>query len=180
MRQRLEYEVRHVEHGRLEELLQHMARHGWRLHSILAATSYDVKCIFERERSAQHLTKKIAIKFYPGETDMNDVTLLVGQSTTGTIVPLEADGVTVTPGATVSHASFSLSDPSVSVVDNGDGTVTITGVAPSTGPVSGTAQANVADQDGATGTFTQAFTVTVNPAPTGLTASIGVDFSTPA
>lgn len=95
-------------------------------------------------------------------------------------MPLEADGVTPTPGATVSHAAFTLSDPSVEVVDNGDGTVKITGVAASTGAVTGTVQANVTDQDGAVGTFTQSFTVTVNPAPTGLTSSIGVDFSTPA
>lgn len=112
---------------------------------------------------------------------MNSVTLIVGQSTKGTIVPLEADGVTVTPGAVVSAQTFTISDPSLTAVPNSDGTVTISGVAASTAAVTGTATATVTDADGAVSPFTQSFTVTVNSAPpVGLTTAIGVSFSTPA
>lgn len=127
-------------------------------------------------------TTQIAIQF--GDNTMNSVTLVAGQSTTGTIVPLEADGVTQTPGAVVSAQSFSIPpDPSFGATDNGDGTLTITGNAASVAPVVGTASAIVTDADGAVATFTTSFTINVTsatPPPTGLTASIGVQFTLPA
>lgn len=171
-----EYKVRNVELDNLGLALDRYGRHGWELVTVMPF-SFHVKLIFKRLRAAKHLTKSVAIQF-DGEETMNSVTLNVGQSTTGTVRPLEADGVTVTPGATVSHASFTIADPAVGVTDNGDGTVTIKGLA--AGTVTGTVQANVTDQDSATGTFSGSFTVTVNAAPTGLTTSIGVDFSDPA
>lgn len=106
------------------------------------------------------------------------VVLTVGQSTVATIVPLEADGTTITPGAVVSAQAFTITDPGLSLVQNADGTATITGVAPTTGAVTGTASATVTDSDGTSGPFTQSFQVTVN-APTQHTASIGVQFSAP-
>lgn len=110
----------------------------------------------------------------------NAVILNVGQSTTATIVPLEADGVTITPGAVVSSATISVTDPSVTVVDNADGSVTITGIA--AGTASGAASAEVTDEDGTVTELTATFSVTVNavtppPPPTGRTTSIGVSFS---
>jgi hypothetical protein len=128
-------------------------------------------------------THSISIRF-TGSKTMNTLVLNVGQESTATITPLEADGVTVTPGAVVSQQIYTLSDPSLTIVTNADGSATITGVAASAGAVSGTAQATVTDADGAVATFSEGFTVTVNgvtppPPPTGLTTSIGVTFSTP-
>jgi hypothetical protein len=67
-----------------------------------------------------------------------NLVLTVGQSSTATIVPLEADGA-VTPGAAVTAQTFSITDAGVSVVVNADGTATITGVGPTAGAVSGEA-----------------------------------------
>ena len=106
------------------------------------------------------------------------VVLTVGQSTTATIVPLEADGTTVTPGAVVSAQTFTLTDAGISLVQNADGTATITGVGPTTGAVTGSASATVTDTDGTVTSFTQAFDVTVNAAAVH-TASIGITFTTP-
>lgn len=137
---------------------------------------------WHRKRRHHHRhTTRISIQF--GENAMNAVKLTVGQKTTGTIVPLEADGVTPTPGAVVSAQSYTISDPSLEAVTNADGTLTITGIAASTGAVSGTADAIVTDADGAVKQFSQTFTVTVDAVvvpPVGLTTSIGVEFSTPA
>lgn len=114
---------------------------------------------------------------------MNSLTLAVGQSSTGTIIPLLADGITPSGGA-ISNASFSITpDPSFSAVDNADGSVTIVGLAVSASPVTGTASATITDHDGAVSTFSQSFTIVVTagttPPPTATTASIGVSFSTP-
>lgn len=113
----------------------------------------------------------------------NVLTLNVGQSSTGTIVPLAADGITPSGGA-VSNPVFSIPpDPSFSALDNGDGTVTITGLAASAAPVTGTATCTVTDTDGAVSTFSAFFTVNVTavvpPPPVATTASIVVQFSTP-
>jgi hypothetical protein len=126
-------------------------------------------------------TARIAIQF-TGESTMNTLVLNVGQSSIASIVALEADGVTVTPGAVVSAQVFTVSDPSITVTDNSDGTATILGVTPSSGAVSGSASATVTDADGAVVNLTQPFTVTVNgpvTPPTGLTTQIGIAF-TPA
>lgn len=127
-----------------------------------------------------HRTSSIAIQFGDSTMSLNTVTLNVGQSTIATIVPLEADGTTQTPGAVVSSPIISATDPAVTVTDNADGTVTIAGVAAST--VSGTASATVTDADGTVNTFSANFTVIVNAVapPTERTAAIAVSFSTPA
>lgn len=113
---------------------------------------------------------------------MNTLTLNVGQSSTGTITPLLADGVTPS-GGTVSAASFSIpADPSFAATDNGDGTLSVSGVAASTAPVTGTASCTVSDLDGAVLSFSTSFTITVSAVvipPVANTASIGVSFSTP-
>lgn len=129
-------------------------------------------------RGFEHQTESVGVRF-TGASTMNNLILAVGQSSIGTISPLEADGLTVTPGAVVSAQSFSISDPSLTSVTNSDGTVTITGVTPSTAPVTGTVSATVTDPDNTVNTFTQTITVTVTGAPTGRTASIVVDFSAP-
>jgi len=136
-----------------------------------------------RELAPKHFTQSIAIVF-SGDFIMNTLTLNVGQSSIGTITPLAADGVTPS-GGTVSAASFSLPvDPSITAVDNSDGTITITGIAVSVATVSGIASCTISDPDGAVSTFSQSFTVTVvgvtPPPPSATTASIGISFTTPA
>jgi hypothetical protein len=129
----------------------------------------------------EHRTTSIAIQFGENNT-MNSLSLTVGQESTGTIVPLEVDGVTQTPGAVVSAQEYVISDPSLEATTNADGSVTILGIAAGS-TVSGTASATVTDADGAVAQFTQTFTVTVSAAvvtpPTGLTTSIGVSFTAP-
>ena len=104
----------------------------------------------------------------------------VGQTSTDTITPLLKDGVTPS-GGTVSNLSVSFSDPSATATVSGANTVLFTGVAPSTGPVSGSVSATVTDTDGAVSTWTQAFTVQTNAVvpPSQLTQSIANVFSTP-
>lgn len=162
-------EVKHIEH----EVVEHVEKAVERIEE-------EFEHLFHHHHPRR--TTSIAIISF-GDTTMNDITLLVGQSTIGTIVPLEADGVTQTPGAVASAQAFSIPpDPSFGAVDNGDGTLTITGNAPSAATVTGTATATVTDADGTVNSFTQPFTITVNGVtpPTERTASIGVSFSTPA
>jgi len=112
---------------------------------------------------------------------MNSGTMLVGQSLAATAVPLEADGVTPTPGAVVSSPTWSVSDPTVATfTQNADGTATLTAIA--SGTVSVGVAATVTDSDGTAGTFSGSNTLVVSappPPPTGRTASIGVSFGTP-
>jgi uncharacterized membrane protein len=132
------------------------------------------------------ITHEIAIQFSnsTGDSIMADNALVfnVGQTSTATIQPLAADGVTPS-GGTVSNASFSFNDPSATVTLNSDGvTATCTAVAASTnGAVVGTASCTVTDSDGAVSTWNQQFTVLVNGVvpPQQLTQSIAVQFSTP-
>lgn len=106
----------------------------------------------------------------------------VGQTSTASILPLLADGTTHS-GGTVSEVVYTFSDPSATVVLNPDGlTALCTGVAPSNGPVKGSATCTVTDTDGMVSKFTQEFTITTNavaPPPAQLTQSIAVLFSTP-
>ena len=128
----------------------------------------------------QPLTASINVIF-SGATMPNSLTLNVGQTSTASITPLLADGITPS-GGTLSSVIYSFTDPSATVVLNADGvTALVTGVAASTGAVSGTAQCTVTDTDGAVATFSQGFTITtlaVVP-PSQLTQSIAVNFTTP-
>lgn len=129
------------------------------------------------------LTQSIAVKF-TGDFDMssNALVLNVGQTSQASIVPLLSDGVTPS-GGTLSSVSYTFSDPSATVVLNSDGlTATVTGVAASSGAVSGSASCTVTDTDGVVSHWTQAFTITTNavaPPPAQLTQSVAVEFSTP-
>lgn len=128
------------------------------------------------------LTRSIAVRF-TGESFManNSLVLNVGQTSTASIVPLLADGITPSGGA-LSAVSYTFSDPSATVVLNPDGlTALVTGVAASTGAVSGSASCAVTDTDGAISQWTQAFTIQVNAVvpPSQLTQSVAVQFTTP-
>ncbi len=113
----------------------------------------------------------------------NVLSLNVGQKSTASPVTYLADGVTPS-GATYSGAAYTFSDPSATVQLNSDGvTAVVTGVAPSTGPISGSVAFTATDTTGAVSTWTQSFTVTVNSGtvpPVQLSQSSAVQFSVPA
>ena len=112
----------------------------------------------------------------------NALVLTVGQTSTAAPVTFLADGVTPS-GATYSAATYTFSDPSATVVLNPDGvTALVTGVAASTGPVSGSVTFTATDTDGAVSTWTQAFTIQTNAVvpPAQLSQSAAVTFTTPA
>lgn len=131
------------------------------------------------------LSRSSAVLFTGDGTMANNVlTLNVGQTSTASPITYLADGVTPS-GATYSAATYTFSDPSATVVLNSDGvTATVTGVAPSTGAVSGSVAFTATDTDGAVSAWTQAFTITTNavappPPPSQLSQSSAVQFSTP-
>ncbi len=111
----------------------------------------------------------------------NTLVMNVGQTSTGTITPLLADGTTPS-GGVVSNVVVTFSDPSATFVLNADNTITFTGVAASTGAVSGTVAFTVTDTDSAVSQWSDAISVTVNGVvpPEQLTQSAPVIFSTPA
>jgi hypothetical protein len=125
-------------------------------------------------------TSRIAINF-GGSMSEIPVTEAVGQSVIATAVPLEADGLTVTPGAVVSAQAWSISDPTIaSQTTNADGTATYAALAAGTATV--TVSATVTDADGTVGSFTATNTITVTAVtpPTGRTVSLQINFGTPA
>jgi len=127
-------------------------------------------------------TRSIQIQFQGDFMSLNAITLNVGQSTIASIIPLEADGTTQTPGASLHDQSYSISDPGITVTPNGDGTATIAGTAATSGAITGTATATVIDSDGTSNAFSAQFTVQVNgttPPPTDRTAGIAVSFTDP-
>ena len=105
----------------------------------------------------------------------------VGQTSTDTLTPRLADGVTPS-GGVVSNVAVNFSDPSATAVVQPDNTVLFTSVAPTTSPVSGSTSCTVTDTDGAVSTWTIPFTVEVAapPPPDQLTQSVANVFSTPA
>ena len=128
------------------------------------------------------LTAAVAVCFTGDSFMANSLVLNVGQTSTASIQPLLADGVTASDGV-VSGVSYTFSDPSATVVLNPDGvTALVTGVAASTGPISGSAACTVTDIDGVVSTWTQAFTIQTDAvvSPEQLTQGIAVNFTTPA
>ena len=138
----------------------------------------------ERLLHPKQLTRAVAVLFTGDFTMVNALVLNVGQTSTASIQPFLADGVTPS-GGVLSNVSYSFADPSATVVLNADNlTATVTGVAASTGAVTGVAACTVTDSDGVVSTWSQTFTVTTSgitppPPPSQLTQSIAVQFSTP-
>ena len=131
----------------------------------------------------QPLSRFSAVRF-TGESTMADNVLVlnVGQTSKASPITYLADGITPS-GATYSSVSFAFSDPSATVAINPDGvTALVTGVAASTGPISGSVSFTATDTDGAVSTWTQAFTIQTNGAipPAQLSQSSAVQFTTPA
>jgi hypothetical protein len=128
----------------------------------------------------QRRTQSISVRF-SGECMANALIFNVGQTSQASIQPLLADGVTPS-GGTLSNVAYSFSDPSATVVLNADGlTATCTGVAASTGAVSGSASCTITDTDGVVSQWNQSFTITTNAVvpPAQLTQSVAVQFTPP-
>ena len=127
------------------------------------------------------LTHGIVVRF-TGALPMqpnNTCVLTVGQTSQAVLLPLLADGITPS-GGVVSNVVYQFNDPSATVVLNADGiSATVTGVAPSSGPVTGTATCTVTDTDTVVSQWSQPFTVQVNAQQLQLTQSVAVQFSDP-
>lgn len=136
----------------------------------------------EKELLPQPLTVSVA-NVFTGDLPMpnNVLVFTVSQTSTDTITPLLADGVTPSDGV-VSNLRVAFSDDSATAVVNGTNTILFTAVAPSIGPIAGTTICTVTDSDGAVSEWNQIFTVTTNPVvpPIQLTQSVANVFSTPA
>ena len=132
------------------------------------------------------LTHSIAVHFQGDSTmpSTNSLVLNVGQTSTASITPLDANGSNPSPNGVVSGVAFNFNDPSATVVLNADNlTATVTAIAASTGgAVLGTATCTVTDTDTAVSQWTQQFTILVNGVvpPAQTTQSIAVSFTDPA
>lgn len=163
---------RHHEHE-IERRLEHIEKLAERIERQI-----------ERLLHPKQLTRAVAVLFTGDFTMDNALVLNVGQTSTASIQPFLADGVTPS-GGVLSNVSYSFTDPSATVVLNSDSaTATVTGVADSAGnAVQGIASATVTDTDGVVSAWSQAFTIqtigVTPPPPEQLTQSIAVQFSTP-
>lgn len=159
----------------------HIERRLEHIEHMIGRLEWMVEKIIQR-LNQKPLTAAIAVLF-TGESIMaNSLVLNVGQTSTASIQPLLADGVTAS-GGVVSAVTYTFSDPSATVVLNPDGlTALVTGVAASTGAISGSAACTVTDTDGVVSTWTQAFIIQTNAVvpPAQLTQSVAVNFTTPA
>jgi hypothetical protein len=139
--------------------------------------------MIRRGLTRQRITTRIEVRF-SGENMANSVELQVGQSSIATIEALASDGSA--SNGVISAVAFTFTNPDASFVNGADGVSgTVTGVEPSTGPIEGSVTCTVTDTDGAVSQFTQSFSVTVDPGappppPVPTTASVQVNFSTPA
>lgn len=131
----------------------------------------------ERLLKPQHRTTQAGIAFGANMAAVAG-TQAVGSVLTASVVPLEADGITVTPGANLTTPpAFTISDPTIAtIVDNGNGTASITGVA--AGTVTVTATGGVfTDADGTATAPLTATNTDVVTQPTGRTASMQINFA---
>lgn len=105
-------------------------------------------------------------------------TQAVGSTLTATFVPIEADGLTQTPGATLTTAPvYTIDNPAIAtIVDNGNGTATITGVSAGTATVTATGGV-FTDSDGTATAPLSATNTDAVTQPTGRTVSAQINFS---
>lgn len=135
----------------------------------------------EHELRPHRITKSVSNIFSGDSIMANTLVLNVGQTSTDTLTPYLTDGVTPS-GGVVSNVVVTFSDPSATATVNPDNTVLFTGVAASTGAISGSTACTVTDTDGVVSQWTIPFTVTTNAVvpPAQLTQSVANLFSTPA
>jgi hypothetical protein len=128
----------------------------------------------------QPITAAIAVHF-TGVKMNNALVLDIGQTSQASIVPLLKDGITPS-GGILSLVIYTFSDPSATVVINPDGvTALVTGIAASSGPISGSVSCTVTDTNGVVTPWTQEFTIQTDAIvpPTQFTQSIAVEFTAP-
>lgn len=129
----------------------------------------------------QPITVSVA-NVFTGETIMADNVLVlnVGQTAIDTLTPRLADGITPS-GGVVSNVVVTFSDPSATAVLQPDNTILFTGVAASTGPISGSTALTITDTDSVVSTWNVPFTVQTNAPipPAQLTQSVANVFSVP-
>ena len=138
--------------------------------------------ILDALTSAPTLTASAPIIVSGEKMANNTYSMNVGQSQAGVITPFLADGVTPS-GGVVSNTVVTFSDASATFVLAADNvTITFTGVAASTGAVSGSVAFTVTDTDGVVSQWTDAITVTVSGVvpPQQLTQSAPIVVSTAA
>ena len=87
----------------------------------------------------------------------NALVFNVGQTSTDVVTPLLADGVTPSNGV-VSNLAVTFNDPSATAVIQNANSILFTGVAVSTGAISGSTTCTVTDTDGVVSTWTIPFT----------------------
>ena len=136
----------------------------------------------ERRLEPQLITSTVA-NVFSGVSIManNALVFNVGQTSTDVVTPLLTDGVTPSNGV-VSNLAVTFNDPSATAVIQNAHSMLFTGVAVSTGAISGSTTCTVTDTDGVVSTWTIPFTVTTNasaPPPAQLTQSVVNAFTTP-
>jgi len=170
-----------------KEILKHILRDLEENHRLVKKIEDELDRVahivrkIERELRPQPLTASVVDVFSGESTTMADLILNVGQTSTDTVTPLLADGVTPS-GGVVSNLTVTFSDPSATAVVSGANTILVTGIAASSGAISGTRSCTVTDTDNAVSQWTTTFTVTTNAVipPEQLTQSVVDVFSTPA
>jgi hypothetical protein len=136
-----------------------------------------------RELRPKPLTASAPVVISGANMANNTYVMNVGQSQTGAISPFLADGVT-SSGGVVSDVAVTFSDPSATFVLNPDNTLTFTGVAANTAPISGSVTFKVTDTDGVVSAWTDPITVSITgsvvpPAQLTQSAPIVVGIATP-
>jgi hypothetical protein len=136
----------------------------------------------EELRHDQNRITHSVVNIFSGDSKManNALVFNVGQTSTDTLTPFLTDGVTPS-GGVVSNVVVTFSDPSATAAVQPDNTVLFTGVAASTGAISGSTALTITDSDGVVSQWTIPFTVTTNAVvpPAQLTQSVVNSFSTP-
>jgi hypothetical protein len=161
--------------------LEENERRSVKIEDELAYVAHTVRKIEREVRpKPQPLTASVVDVFSGESITMADLILNVGQTSTDTVTPLLADGVTPS-GGVVSNLAVTFSDPSATVSVSGVNTLLVTGVAASAGAISGTRSCTITDTDGAVSQWTASFTVTTNAPvpPSQLTQSVVDVFSVP-
>lgn len=165
-----------------QEKLEHELKHGLeRIDREFEHVNRRLNQIEREINQPKPITASVVDVFSGESIAMADLIFNVGQTSTDTVTPFLADGLTPS-GGVVSNLTVAFSDPSATAVVNGTNTAMFTAVAPSTnGPVTGTRSCTITDTDGAVSQWTATFTVLVNAVipPSQLTQSVADVFSVP-
>jgi hypothetical protein len=133
-----------------------------------------VICVVLLATHHEHRTTNLVIHFGGIMEFVDSITLSVDGTNDAVGLPVESDGVTVTPNAVVSDQVWdSQANNIITLVTNPDGSCTVTAVGEGNAQLSLTA--TVTDKDGTVQTFTTVGVVKVT-VPTGRTAGLVINF----